>query len=171
MSPPSVPRRPFVHAGHLSHGYQTDKKKISAVSIFFETLPYRVNEKSGLIDYDAIAASAELYRPKLIVAGASGEDDRARRGRTEMVATLGARSPPPLYLYVPLLFPPSPRPRAGASAYSRLYDYARMRAIADAHGAYLLADMAHISGLVAGAFDGRVRPIAHPHCGMPLKEE
>ena len=38
---------------------------------------------------------------------------------------------------------------AGASAYSRLYDYARMREIADQSNAYLLADMAHISGLVA----------------------
>eukprot|EP00501_MAST-03F_sp_TOSAG23-6_P001544 GSMAST32.ASY1.ANO1.1608.1 assembled CDS len=39
---------------------------------------------------------------------------------------------------------------AGASAYSRNYDYPRMREIADSVGAYLLADMAHISGLVAG---------------------
>jgi glycine hydroxymethyltransferase len=39
---------------------------------------------------------------------------------------------------------------AGASAYSRNYDYARMREIADSVGAYLLSDMAHISGLVAG---------------------
>ena len=38
---------------------------------------------------------------------------------------------------------------AGASAYSRLIDYDRMRNIADQHGAYLLSDMAHISGLVA----------------------
>merc|ERR1711871_525718 len=38
---------------------------------------------------------------------------------------------------------------AGASAYSRLIDYDRMRKIADQHGAILLADMAHISGLVA----------------------
>lgn len=38
---------------------------------------------------------------------------------------------------------------AGASAYTRHYDYPRMRAVADKHGAYLLADMAHISGLVA----------------------
>merc|ERR1711939_634546 len=34
--------------------------------------------------------------------------------------------------------------------YSRLIDYARMRTIADKAGSYLLADMAHISGLVAG---------------------
>ncbi|KAA0850073.1 hypothetical protein EYC93_28155, partial [Enterobacter hormaechei] len=40
------------HGGHLSHGYQTDNKKISAVSIFFETMPYRLDESTGLIDYD-----------------------------------------------------------------------------------------------------------------------
>ena len=38
---------------------------------------------------------------------------------------------------------------AGASAYPRDWDYARMRAIADGVGAYLLNDMAHISGLAA----------------------
>lgn len=37
----------------------------------------------------------------------------------------------------------------GASAYPRDYDYARMRQIADSVGAYLMSDMAHISGLVA----------------------
>ncbi len=44
------------------------------------------------------------------------------------------------------------RPRmivAGASAYSRVIDWARFRAIADAVGAYLLVDMAHYAGLVA----------------------
>lgn len=38
---------------------------------------------------------------------------------------------------------------AGASAYSRNIDYPRMREVADASGAWLLADMAHISGLVS----------------------
>jgi glycine hydroxymethyltransferase len=38
---------------------------------------------------------------------------------------------------------------AGISCYSRNLDYKRFRTIADEHGAYLLADMAHISGLVA----------------------
>jgi glycine/serine hydroxymethyltransferase len=39
---------------------------------------------------------------------------------------------------------------AGASAYPRLIDFERMRAIADSVGAYLFVDMAHIAGLVAG---------------------
>jgi glycine hydroxymethyltransferase len=38
---------------------------------------------------------------------------------------------------------------AGASAYPREWDYARLRKVADKHGAFLMADMAHISGLVA----------------------
>jgi glycine hydroxymethyltransferase len=38
---------------------------------------------------------------------------------------------------------------AGTSAYCRLIDYARMRKIADLCGAYLIVDMAHISGLIA----------------------
>src|SRR6266481_4407636 len=45
------------------------------------------------------------------------------------------------------------RPRliiAGGSAYSRIIDFARFRAIADRVGAYLMVDMAHFAGLVAG---------------------
>jgi glycine hydroxymethyltransferase len=38
---------------------------------------------------------------------------------------------------------------AGASAYSRLIDYEKFRRVCDEVDAYLLADMAHISGLVA----------------------
>lgn len=38
---------------------------------------------------------------------------------------------------------------AGTSAYCRLIDYKRMREIADSVGAYLVVDMAHISGLIA----------------------
>jgi glycine hydroxymethyltransferase len=93
------------HGGHLSHGYQTPTKKISMISKYFETLPYRLDESTGLIDYDKLEEMAVLYRPKIII--------------------------------------------AGTSAYSRLIEYDRMREIADKTGAYLLSDMAHISGLVA----------------------
>merc|ERR1719253_2259183 len=94
------------HGGHLSHGYQLPNKKISMVSKYFESIPYRLNEMTGHIDYDEAEKFAMRIRPKLLI--------------------------------------------AGTSAYSRLIDYARMRKIADQAGAYLLADMAHISGLVAG---------------------
>jgi glycine hydroxymethyltransferase len=93
------------HGGHLSHGYQTAAKKISAVSTYFETFPYRVNTETGIIDYDRLEENALMYRPKVLV--------------------------------------------AGTSAYCRLIDYARMREIADKVGAYLMVDMAHISGLIA----------------------
>ncbi|KAK3179974.1 Serine hydroxymethyltransferase, cytosolic [Lecanicillium sp. MT-2017a] len=93
------------HGGHLSHGYQTPQRKISAVSTYFETLPYRVDLETGIIDYDMLEKNAILYRPKILV--------------------------------------------AGTSAYCRLIDYERMRKIADLVGAYLVVDMAHISGLIA----------------------
>ncbi|ODV90660.1 hypothetical protein CANCADRAFT_109062 [Tortispora caseinolytica NRRL Y-17796] len=93
------------HGGHLSHGYQTDTRKISAVSTYFETMPYRVDLETGIIDYDTLEKNAILFRPKILV--------------------------------------------AGTSAYCRLIDYKRMREIADKVGAYLVVDMAHISGLIA----------------------
>ncbi|USS88375.1 serine hydroxymethyltransferase [Fructilactobacillus hinvesii] len=49
---------------------------------------------------------------------------------------------------------------AGASAYSQLIDWERMRAIADEVGAYLMVDMAHIAGLVAGGVLPSPVPIA-----------
>lgn len=55
----------------MSHGYQIPNKKISNVSAYFETLPYRLDESTGRIDYEALEKNAMLYRPKIIVAGAS----------------------------------------------------------------------------------------------------
>ena len=56
------------------------------------------------------------------------------------------------------------RPRliiAGGSAYPRTIDFARFRAIADSVGAYLMVDMAHFAGLVAGR--AHPSPIQHAH--------
>ena len=50
----------------------------------------------------------------------------------------------------------------GGSAYPRFWDFERMRAIADAVGAYLFIDMAHFAGLVAGG----VHPSPVPHAHM-----
>ncbi|VDM98094.1 unnamed protein product [Thelazia callipaeda] len=91
--------------GHLSHGFFTPQKKISATSVFFQSMPYKVDPKTGYIDYDQLERNALLFRPKIII--------------------------------------------AGTSCYSRNLDYSRFRQIADKCNAYLLADMAHISGLVA----------------------
>jgi glycine hydroxymethyltransferase len=50
---------------------------------------------------------------------------------------------------------------AGFSAYSRVVDWKRFRQIADAAGAYLMADMAHVAGLVAaGVYPS---PVPHAH--------
>ena len=50
---------------------------------------------------------------------------------------------------------------AGGSAYPRVIDFKRFREIADRVGAYLLVDMAHISGLVAGGAHPSPLPYAH----------
>ncbi|XP_007012241.2 PREDICTED: serine hydroxymethyltransferase 3, chloroplastic [Theobroma cacao] len=95
------------HGGHLSHGFMTPKRRVSGTSIYFESMPYRLDESTGLVDYVMLEKTATLFRPKLII--------------------------------------------AGASAYPRDFDYPRMRKIADAVGAFLMMDMAHISGLVAAS--------------------
>ncbi|TAI64607.1 serine hydroxymethyltransferase [Bradyrhizobium sp. Leo170] len=50
---------------------------------------------------------------------------------------------------------------AGGSAYSRFWDFAEFRRIADTVGAYLMVDMAHFAGLVAGGV--HPSPIPHAH--------
>jgi hypothetical protein len=39
--------------------------------LLLQTMPYRLNEETGIIDYDMLEKTAKLFRPKLIVAGAT----------------------------------------------------------------------------------------------------
>ena len=100
------------HGGHLSHG-----SPVNMSGKYFKAVGYKLDEKTGRIDYDAMEQLALECRPKLIV--------------------------------------------GGASAYSREWDYRRMREIADKVGALLLVDMAHTAGLIAAGL--LENPVKYAH--------
>lgn len=88
--------------GHLSHGFKTPKKKISASSVFFNSRSYK-NGPDGQIDFEALKKEFDEFKPDLLI--------------------------------------------CGGSACPRDIDYKRFREIAK--DAYLMMDMAHVSGLIA----------------------
>ena len=88
------------HGGHLTHG-----SPVNFSGKLYEPHFYGVEEDTGVIDYDKVAAKAKEVKPKLII--------------------------------------------CGASAYSRDWDYERLRAVAEEVGALLLADVSHPAGLIA----------------------
>jgi glycine hydroxymethyltransferase len=100
------------HGGHLSHG-----SPVNSSGIFYKPVGYKVEEATGMINYDKMEELALQVRPKLII--------------------------------------------AGASAYSRDWDYKRMREIADKTGAILMADIAHPAGLIARGLLNDPMPWCH----------
>jgi len=88
------------HGGHLTHG-----SEVNFSGKWYNFIPYGVDPKTEMLNYDEIERLAVKHEPKLIV--------------------------------------------AGASSYSRIIDFERLRYIADKVGAKLLVDMAHIAGIIA----------------------
>jgi len=82
---------------------------------------------------------------KVVPYGVRAEDQRIDM---DVVARLARESKPKLII-------------AGGTAYSRFWDWERFREIADEVGAYLMVDMAHIAGLVAGGV--HPSPVPHAH--------
>jgi len=80
-----------------------------------------------------------------------GVDKETERINMETVRQIAVENKPKLII-------------CGATAYSRTIDFAAFRAIADEVGAYLLADVSHISGLIAGG--EHPSPIPHAHVVM-----
>jgi glycine hydroxymethyltransferase len=99
------------HGGHLTHG-----SHVNFSGKWYNVVPYGVDRKTEMLDYDEIEKLALNHKPKLII--------------------------------------------AGASSYSRLVDFERFRYIADEVGARLLADMAHIAGIVAAGLHPSPVPYA-----------
>ncbi|GAA6007717.1 serine hydroxymethyltransferase [Rhodotorula paludigena] len=57
--------------GHLTHGAYTPKRNISASSIYFQSLPYQVDPATGIIDYEALEKQVQLFKPRIVICGAS----------------------------------------------------------------------------------------------------
>lgn len=103
------------HGGETSHGFMTTTKRASITSIYFETMHYHLDDNTGLINFQALAKMAAVFRPKLIM--------------------------------------------AGSAVYPRRIEYDKFREVADSVGAYLVADISNIAGLIAT--DCHMSPFKH----------
>src|ERR1700723_139168 len=90
-----------------------------------------------------LSFSGKLYRTAFY-----GVDKQTERIDYDLLEAIAEREKPKLII-------------AGGSAYPRIIDFPRMRQIADKVGAYLVVDMAHFAGLVAGGV--HPSPVPHAH--------
>lgn len=97
----------------------------SGVAYFFQPA-------TGTIDYDKLQENARLFRPRMIIAGTSAYSRLLDYKRFREVSALVRRFSPNM-----------------ADSFSNLRLWFSSFQICDEHKAYLLADMSHISGLVA----------------------
>lgn len=57
--------------GHLTHGFYTSKKNVSASSIYFTSLPYILDPTTELVDFVYLKKVALQFKPKLLICGGS----------------------------------------------------------------------------------------------------
>lgn len=63
--------------GHLTHGFYTYSKKektrkaVSATSVYFESLPYQVDQVTGYVDFKQLERDAALFKPAMLICGGS----------------------------------------------------------------------------------------------------
>ena len=120
----------------LAHGgHLTHGSPVNMSGILYNAVSYGLNESTGMIDYAQMEERALEFKPKLMI-----DYEEMERRALE---------------YKPKLI------IGGASAYSREWDYARMREIADKVGAILWIDMAHTAGLIAAGLLSN--PVKYAH--------
>ncbi|KAG8851697.1 Serine hydroxymethyltransferase, cytosolic [Serendipita sp. 411] len=72
--------------GHLTHGYYTAKKKITASAIYFQSFPYSLDQSTHLVDYPSLEKTAKTFKPRLIICGASAYPRDWDYGRLRKIA-------------------------------------------------------------------------------------